>query len=166
MSDQMEKNIIKILKNQEEQNKFNKNVLEKLEKIENNQQLTNERLDNLENNQQVTIERLDNLENNQQVTIERLDNIENSQKETKSQLNNLELILNDTQETVVYNTSRIVNLETKLLDKIKGLYDAHSANGDKHKEFEDSIEHLNSKVFNLEVDNYAIKKDLKELKQA
>ena len=30
------------------------NVLEKLEKIESNQQLTNVRLDNLENNQQVT----------------------------------------------------------------------------------------------------------------
>lgn len=180
MSDQMEKNIIKILKNQEEQNKFNKNVLEKLDNLEKNQQVTNERLDKMESNQQSMSNRLDRMENNQQSMNNRLDRIEsnqsnfqselqiykNNQSEINSLLNNLSFEMKETQKVVEFNTSRIINLETKLTDQIKALFDARSVNYGKHDTCEDHITILNSKIFNLDVRTSALEDYVKTLKEA
>ena len=194
MSDQMEKNIIKILKNQEEQNKFNKNVLEKLDNLEKNQQVTNERLDKMESNQQSMSNRLDRMENNQQSMNNRLDRMENNQQsmsnrldriesnqsnfqselqiykdnqsEINSLLNNLSFEMKETQKVVEFNTSRIINLETKLTDQIKALFDARSVNDGKHYTYEDHITTLNSKIFNLDVRTSALEDYVKTLKEA
>lgn len=166
MSDQMEKNIIKILKNQEEQNKFNKNVLEKLDNLEKNQQVTNERLDKMESNQQSMSNRLDRIESNQSNFQSELQIYKNNQSEINSLLNNLSFEMKETQKVVEFNTSRIINLETKLTDQIKALFDARSVNYGKHDTYEDHITILNSKIFNLDVRTSALEDYVKTLKEA
>ena len=166
MSDQMEKNIIKILKNQEEQNKFNKNVLEKLDNLEKNQQVTNERLDKMESNQQSMSNRLDRIESNQSNFQSELQIYKNNQSEINSLLNNLSFEMKETQKVVEFNTSRIINLETKLTDQIKALFDARSVNYGKHDTCEDHITILNSKIFNLDVRTSALEDYVKTLKEA
>ena len=166
MSDQMEKNIIKILKNQEEQNKFNKNVLEKLDNLEKNQQVTNERLDKMESNQQSMSNRLDRIESNQSNFQSELQIYKDNQSEINSLLNNLSFEMKETQKVVEFNTSRIINLETKLTDQIKALFDARSVNDGKHDTYEDHITTLNSKIFNLDVRTSALEDDVKTLKEA
>lgn len=166
MSDQMKKNIIKILKNQEEQNKFNKNVLEKLDNLEKNQQVTNERLDKMEGNQQSMSNRLDRIESNQSNFQSELQIYKNNQSEINSLLNNLSFEMKETQKVVEFNTSRIINLETKLTDQIKALFDARSVNDGKHDTYEDHITTLNSKIFNLDVRTSALEDYVKTLKEA
>ena len=166
MSDQMEKNIIKILKNQEEQNKFNKNVLEKLDNLEKNQQVTNERLDKMEGNQQDIYERLSSGEYKQTELSGKLSQMSLDQNGIKNKINTLLLEEKETKKVVEFNTSRIINLETKLTDQIKALFDARSVNYGKHDTYEDHITILNSKIFNLDVRTSALEDYVKTLKEA
>lgn len=130
---------------------FEKAVLKKLESIESNQQITNERLDKLENNQQDIYQRLSNLEFNQIELSGKTSAIHLEQNNIKRKLNTVILNLKKTQDVVEFNTSRIIELEQTFKDKIDALFDFRSINDDKHKQYEYSINDLDTKVFKLDV---------------
>ena len=145
---------------------FERIVLEKLDNLEKNQQVTNERLDKMEGNQQDIYERLSSGEYKQTELSGKLSQMSLDQNGIKNKINTLLLEEKETKKVVEFNTSRIINLETKLTDQIKALFDARSVNDGKHDTYEDHITTLNSKIFNLDVRTSALEDDVKTLKEA
>ena len=138
---------------------FEKIVLEKLENLEKGQE-------ELKNNQQDIYERLSSGEYKQTELSGKLSQMSLDQNGIKNKINTLLLEEKETKKVVEFNTSRIINLETKLTDQIKALFDARSVNDGKHDTYEDHITTLNSKIFNLDVRTSALEDDVKTLKEA
>ena len=114
---------------------------------ENFEKLVLEKLDKLESNQQATNERLDKVDNTLQNFSDRFDNIENTQAITNRKLNNLVIEVEDTQEIVKSINNHLVKLDAIFNDKIKILFDAYSENYDNHIIYNHAITDLNSDIF-------------------
>lgn len=138
---------------------FEKLVLEKLDRLEANQQKLETNQQRLEDNQQ-------KLEANQQKFETNQQKFGDSQSDIKTQLNNLIFELKETQDVVKYNTSRIICLENTFKNKIDALFDARSINNKKHEEYENSFNHLNSKIFNHDIRISTLEDNLKLTKEA
>ena len=115
---------------------FEKLVLEKLDRLEANQQKLETNQQKLETNQQKLEANQQKLEANQQKLEANQQKFEtnqqkfetnqqkfgDSQSDIKTQLNNLIFELKETQDVVKYNTSRIICLENKILFRISNYF--------------------------------------------
>lgn len=108
--------------------------------------------------EKTVLEKLNRMEN-------KLDNLKLNQSKTNTKLNNLILETKDIQDVVEYNTSRIIGLEHIFKDKIDALFDAHSVNDNKHKEFSKSIKYLQDETYNHDIRISILEDNLVNIKE-
>ena len=113
---------------------FEARVLNKLENLELEIKNTNSELKNLAEN-----------------TDQRLENLEIGQKNINQRLGILETEVKDTGEVVKYLNNNFTRFDFEINKKIDTLFDAITANNEKHDLFEKSIVSLNTKTFNHDI---------------
>ena len=109
--------------------------------------------------EEIVLKKLDTLENKttntdkvmQEIVLKKLDTFEKQMQDNNKRLENVELELKVTQESLNNLNNNFTVFDFEINKKIDTLFDAITANNEKHDVFEKSIVSLNTKTFNHDI---------------